>query len=51
MKGKDLLSVSDLDSEDVWHLISEAVEMKAGGWSTLLDRKVLALLFEKPSLM
>ena len=50
MKGKDLLSVSDLDSEDVWHLISEAMEMKAGGWSTLLDRKVLALLFEKPSL-
>jgi len=50
LKGKDLLSVSDLDSEDVWHLISEAMEMKAGGWSTLLDRKVLALLFEKPSL-
>ncbi|MFC2122608.1 ornithine carbamoyltransferase [Bacteroidota bacterium] len=50
LKGKDLLSVSDLDSEDVWHLISEAIEMKAGGWSTLLDRKVLALLFEKPSL-
>jgi len=26
------------------------MEMKAGGWSTLLDRKALALLFEKPSL-
>lgn len=50
MKGKDLLSVSDLDGEGIWHLVSEAVEMKAGGWSTLLDHKAMALLFEKPSL-
>ncbi len=50
MKGKDLLSVSDLDGEEIRYLISEASEMKAGGWSTLLDHKILALLFEKPSL-
>ena len=50
MEGKDLLSVSDLSREDIGLLISEAIEMKAKGWLSLLDRKVLALLFEKPSL-
>ena len=50
MKGKDLLSVSDLSGEDIRALISHAVDMKADGWSTLLDQKILAILFEKPSL-
>ena len=50
MNGKDLLSVSDLSGEDIWRLISSAVDMKAGGWSSLLDRKILVILFEKPSL-
>jgi len=50
LEGKDLLSVSDLSREDIGLLISEAIEMKAKGWLSLLDRKVLALLFEKPSL-
>jgi len=50
LKGKDLLSISDLSSEDIRLLISEAVDMKARGWFSLLNRKVLALIFEKPSL-
>ena len=50
MKGKDLLSISDLGSEDIRLLISDAVDMKAEGWLSLLDGKVLALMFEKPSL-
>ena len=50
MKGKDLLSVSDLSSEDIHLLISDAVDMKAKGWLSLLDEKILALVFEKPSL-
>ena len=50
MKGKDLLSVSDLGSEDIRLLISNAIDMKAEGWSSLLSGKVLALMFEKPSL-
>lgn len=50
MHGKDLLSVSDLSSEEVRQLIYRAMEMKAEGWSSLLDRKILALVFEKPSL-
>ena len=50
MEGKDLLSVSDLGSEDIGSLISDAVDMKARGWLSLLSGKTLALMFEKPSL-
>ncbi len=50
MKGKDLLSISDLSVEEILSLISDAVDIKAKGWFSLLDRKVLALIFEKPSL-
>jgi len=50
LKGKDLLSVCDLSSEDIWLLIREAIDLKAQGWLSLLDRKILALIFEKPSL-
>ena len=47
---KDLLSASDLTSEEIQSLLLEAVEMKSRGWSSVLDRKILALMFEKPSL-
>ena len=50
MKGKDLLSVADLSSQDIRLLISNAIDMKAEGWSSLLSEKILALMFEKPSL-
>jgi len=47
---KDLLSVSNLSGEDISSLILDAVDMKAEGWLSLLDRKILAIIFEKPSL-
>ena len=50
MKGKDLLSVTDLSSEEVHILLADAEEMKIDKWSSLLERKILALVFEKPSL-
>ncbi len=50
MKSKDLLSVADLNHEDIRLLISNAIALKAEGWSSLLTRKVLVLVFEKPSL-
>jgi len=50
LTSKDLLSVSDLSREDIRLLISNAVDIKAEGWSSLLSEKVLALVFEKPSL-
>ncbi len=50
MNGKDFLSISDLTPGDIQRLISGALDMKAMGWGTPLSEKVLALLFEKPSL-
>jgi ornithine carbamoyltransferase len=50
LKGKDLLSISDLSTEEIRLLISDAVDMKARGWLSRLSGKTLALIFEKPSL-
>ena len=50
MRGKDLLSISDLTSEDIRLIITNAVEMKAEGRNSMLSGKELALMFEKPSL-
>jgi len=50
LKGKDLLSVSDLNGDDISLLMSDAIDMKASGWLSSLSGKALALLFEKPSL-
>jgi len=50
LKSKDFLSVSDLTRDDIDRLISAAIAMKTEGWSTRLNEKILALLFEKPSL-
>ncbi|MCJ7769822.1 MAG: ornithine carbamoyltransferase [Dehalococcoidales bacterium] len=50
MKGKDLLSISDLSSEDISLLMSDTMVMKASRWLSSLSGKTLALLFEKPSL-
>ncbi|MFC2013305.1 ornithine carbamoyltransferase [Chloroflexota bacterium] len=48
--GKDLLSVADLSSEEIRSLLSDAVDMKAEGWLSVLSGKTLAIMFEKPSL-
>jgi ornithine carbamoyltransferase len=50
LRGKDLLSISDLNREEIQVLISDAIDMKHDGWLSVLDRKILALVFEKPSL-
>jgi ornithine carbamoyltransferase len=50
LKSKDFLSIADLDPAGLRALISAALAMKAEGWSTKLSEKILALLFEKPSL-
>jgi len=50
LKGKDLLSIADLNREDIPLLISRAMELKEEGWRHSLSEKVLALVFEKPSL-
>jgi ornithine carbamoyltransferase len=50
MKGKDLLSITDLGGEDIRLLISDAIGLKAQGWLDMLSGKSLAIMFEKPSL-
>ncbi len=50
MKKKDLLSVSDLSSTDIRLLMSDAIDMKAKGWLSVLSGKTLVIMFEKPSL-
>jgi ornithine carbamoyltransferase len=50
LKGKDLLSITDLTSEEIHIIIHDAVDMKLDKWLSVLDHKTLALVFEKPSL-
>ncbi|MBN1862927.1 MAG: ornithine carbamoyltransferase [Dehalococcoidales bacterium] len=50
MLGKDLLSVSNLASEDIQLLLRDAADIKAGGRLSLLSGKTLAVMFQKPSL-
>ena len=47
---KDLISIADLDSDELQKLIKSAIWLKQAGKKKLLEGKVLALLFEKPSL-
>jgi ornithine carbamoyltransferase len=50
LKGKDLLSITDLSREEISLLISDAIDLKTDKWHSILDHKILALIFEKPSL-
>ena len=47
---KHLLSIADLDGESIHSLLMEAAAFKKGGWLNKYDHKILALVFEKPSL-
>jgi ornithine carbamoyltransferase len=49
--NKDLISISDLTSTDVDHILDVAMELKGrGALERALEGKTLALVFEKPSL-
>ena len=50
MQGKDVLSILDLDTRDIYNLTHRAHEMTAEPPSEALSGKTVALLFEKPSL-
>jgi ornithine carbamoyltransferase len=51
MPERDFLSLDDVTAEELTDLLDRARDAKArtGGWSTKLDGKQVALLFEKPS--
>lgn len=48
--NRDLISIADLSTSDIWSLIERAKELKRGDRSTPLSGRTLALLFQKPSL-
>ncbi len=48
--NRNLISISDLSTDDVWSLIDRAKELKKGEQSTPLSGRTLALLFRMPSL-
>ena len=50
MRGRDLLSIADLTPEELASLLDLALMLKREGSEPLLRGRVLALLFEKPSL-
>jgi ornithine carbamoyltransferase len=49
-KKRDLLSLFDLSSEEIWSLLTLAIRVKSGARNTVFLRgKTLGLIFEKPS--
>jgi ornithine carbamoyltransferase len=50
LKGKDLISITDLAPETILSLLNDAIEYKNGRRPAVASGKVMALLFEKPSL-
>lgn len=50
MRGRDLLSISDLDAEELERTLATALSQKRDGYPRALEGQTLALLFEKPSL-
>ncbi len=51
---KDLISLADLSTEELWHILNLAQELKeewqAGGNQPIIMGKTLAMIFQKPSL-
>jgi ornithine carbamoyltransferase len=50
MRGRDLLSIGDLNPDELEYLIQTALSMKRDGSRPVLEGKTIAMLFEKPSL-
>ena len=50
MPKRDLLSIADLNAQEIGQVLRRAAQMKLGGRNSALADKSVALLFEKPSL-
>src|SRR3990170_3041615 len=50
LRGRDLISISDLSPEELAEVLNTALVLKGRGRLSFLRGKTLALLFEKPSL-
>jgi ornithine carbamoyltransferase len=49
LKGRDLLSIADLSTDEIKYLIELAAQVKGGEIKPNIENKVLGLLFYKPS--
>ena len=50
MRGRDLISISDLSSQELEHVLETALALRQAQGERMLAGKTLALVFEKPSL-
>jgi|FaiFalDrversion3_1042247.scaffolds.fasta_scaffold00231_2 ornithine carbamoyltransferase len=50
LRGRHLLSIADLEPQELLSLLQTALRLKGGGHGQPLTGRTLALLFEKPSL-
>jgi len=51
MRGRDFLSIADLDREELIAILDRAAEIKAGRWAERpLAGKQVAMIFQKPSM-
>ena len=50
MRGRNLISIADLSSSELDHVLTTAIALKDAGREPILAGKTLALVFEKPSL-
>jgi ornithine carbamoyltransferase len=50
LHGRDLISIADLLPRDIQRIVDMALQMKNGQSLSMLGGKILALIFEKPSL-
>jgi len=50
VRGRDFLSIADLTPSELAHVLDTAMALKDGGRRPILAGRVLALVFEKPSL-
>ncbi len=50
MRGRDLISIADLSTDELDTVLSVAARLKRDGYPRALEGQTLALLFEKPSL-
>ena len=50
MRGKDFLSILDLNAQEIRSIVRRAEQMAAGPSKPVLEGKTVALVFEKPSL-
>jgi ornithine carbamoyltransferase len=49
LKGRDLLSIADLSTDEIRYLLELAAQLKGGKIKPNIENKVLGLLFYKPS--